>query len=136
MEELATVPAGRDVDDDIELFIGGLERALDAGVEARRDDQLLRQPPLAQQRRQRREPGVEQRRLDVPVEREVQLVVERPDPVPGRDRLRDVGEPAAAGVSSKRSASRRRKVVAGDAAAPGPRTGTSRPAASARITSS
>ncbi len=38
------------------------------------------------------EPGVQRRRVDVAVEREVQLVVERPDPVPRRDRLRDVRE--------------------------------------------
>ena len=94
VEELATVAAGGDVNDDVELLAGGLERALDAGVEAGRDDQLLRQRPLAQQRRQLRKPGVERRRLDVPVEREVQLVVERPDAVSRRDRLRDVGEPA------------------------------------------
>ena len=129
VEELATVPARRDVNDDIELFIGGLEGALDAGVEARRDDELLWQLPLAQQRRQRCKPGVEQRRLDVPVQREVQLVVERPDPISGRDRLRDVGEPPVLRLSSKRSASRLARSSPATLAAPGPRTGTRRPAA-------
>ena len=64
-------------------------------------------PSRAQQRRQRGEPGVQRRRLDVAVEQRVQLVVSGPMPFRRRDALRDVGEAAAArGVSSKRSASR------------------------------
>ena len=87
MQELASIAPAGDVDDDVERFARRFEGSLDAGVEARRDDQLLREAAFAQHGRQGREPGVEQRRFDIPVERQVQLVVEGPDPVSGRNRL-------------------------------------------------
>ena len=59
---------------------------------------------------------MEQRRLEVAIEREVQLVVQRADPVAGGDRLRDVREPAPVGVELEALGEQRRELVAGNAA--------------------
>ena len=58
---------------------------------------------------------MEQRRFDVPVERQVQLVVERPDPVSGRNRLRDVREAPILGPELEPLGQQARELVAGDA---------------------
>ena len=116
VEELAPIAAGGDVDHDVEILAGGVERALDAGIEGGRDDQLLRQPITAKQRRQAGQPRVERGRLEITVEREVQFVVQRPDAVPGRHGLRDVCQAARAVAELESLREQRRQLIAADAA--------------------
>ena len=123
-------------EDDVELLARRVERALDAGVERGRDDQLLRQPAVAQQRRQPGEPRVQRGRLEVAVERKVQLVVQGADAVAGRDGLRDVGEAARRVVELEALGQQGASSSPATPPTPGPSTGTSRPAENARITSS
>ena len=66
---------------------------------------------------------MQRRRLEVAVEGEVELVVQRPDAVPGRHGLRDVGEPASAGVELEALGEQRGELVAADAARTGAENG-------------
>ena len=59
---------------------------------------------------------MEERGLEVPREREVELVVQWADPVPRRDGLRDVREPATVDVELEALREQGRQLVAGDSA--------------------
>ena len=87
--ELSTVRAGSDVRDHVHLLPRLLEGALDGEVVAARDDELVGRTVLPQERRQAGEEAVHRLRLDRRLEPAVQLVVERPGAVHGRDVLRD-----------------------------------------------
>src|SRR6266571_2802734 len=63
--ELASSRARRNVGDDVEFFTRFEERGLEREVVARRHDQLVRHPTLAQNRRDRREESVNGCRRDV-----------------------------------------------------------------------
>ena len=64
-----------------------------------------------------------ERRLEVAIEREVELIVQRADPVPGGHRLRDVCEPAARGVELEPLGEQCRELVPGDTADAGAKDG-------------
>ena len=117
VQELAAVPPGGEIRRRRRALRPPSANARSTPVsKRRRHDQLLRQPPLAQQRRQAREPAVEERRLEVPGEREVELVVQRTDAVARGDGLRHVCEAAAVDVELEAVGEERGELVTGDAA--------------------
>ena len=59
---------------------------------------------------------MQERGLELPREREVELVVQRADPVPCRDGLRDVRKPATVDVELEASREQGRQLVPGDSA--------------------
>ena len=138
VQELAAVAAGGDVDDDVELLARRRERR---STPVSNDVDTISCCGSARRRSSGGRPAsqrVQERRLEVARERQVELVVQRADPVARRDRLRDVREAAAVDVAARSaSASSGGQLVAGTRRRrPGREPARADRRANARITSS
>ncbi len=89
MPELPAVRPCGDIRDDVDLLTGVLERALEREVVASRHDKRMGRPARSQHGCQRREETVHGLGLDRRFEAPVELVVQGPRAVHGRDVLRD-----------------------------------------------
>ena len=94
VQELAAVPAQRDIGDDVEVLACLVERPLERVVEVRRDDQLVRTAVSAVAGLRRGRGSGRQDAVEVASKEGVELVVQRSDPVRERHVLGDVREVA------------------------------------------